>query len=96
MIDMHALTGPDPQPVGRMTGTDLETELLSLSLAIAEDVSAGRRAAERDLSRFRYLHNELRSRAPRVEKLAGESYGDYVARCLQSAAGGDSTAEQPC
>lgn len=84
MINMHALTGPDPEPVGRMSRADLEVERQSLSLAIAEDVSSGKRPAGRDLRRFRYLHNELRSRAPRVEKLAGESYGDYVARCLQS------------
>ena len=67
-----------------MTSADLETERSSLSLAIAEDVSSGKRPAGRDLRRFRYLHNEVRSRAPRVEKLAGESYGEYVARCLRS------------
>lgn len=83
MIEFAPLTHESAAPVGKMTSETLEWERQVLSLSIAEDVVNGHRVPGRDKRRFQMVNNELRSRQERIERLDGESYGDYVKRCLQ-------------
>lgn len=75
--------------VADWTTERLNNELPALAMAIASEVCYGRPAPESLRDRFSAVRSEIESRRELrgpslIERHAGESYGDYVRRCLEA------------
>lgn len=75
------------EQVGDWSAERLNQELPALAMAIASEVCYGRPAPAELRDRFSAIRAEVESRRvlrgpALIERNEGESYGDYVARCL--------------